>query len=77
MSMAVNFTEGSAQSSTFDVVLPVGASSGNTTTVSATPGTSIPDNNSAGISEQITFAGAAANSSISLDVNITHTYRGD
>ena len=77
LSMAVDFTEGSAQSSTFDVVLPVGASTGNTTTVSAEPGTSIPDNNTAGITEQITFAGASANSSITMDVNITHTWRGD
>lgn len=75
LSLAVNYNDGSADNSTLDLVLPVGA--GTQSTQSSSPSASIPDNNATGITEQIVVSGVAANSTVSVDINITHTWRGD
>lgn len=41
------------------------------------PGVSIPDNNSAGVSDTITFPDSVSIASIKVSVDISHTYRGD
>jgi M6 family metalloprotease-like protein len=43
----------------------------------ATPGTTIPDNNTSGITSVIALAGAGATARIKAGVDITHTYIGD
>ncbi|MFT6734186.1 MAG: subtilisin-like proprotein convertase family protein/Zn-dependent metalloprotease [Polaribacter sp.] len=75
LSLDANYTDGTAQSGTYAFTLPVGL--GNDVIQSSSPGTSIPDNNTTGITEQLTLSGAIADSNISVDMNITHTYRGD
>ncbi|MGB0495663.1 MAG: PKD domain-containing protein, partial [Kangiellaceae bacterium] len=75
LSLATNYSDGSAQTGTIDFIVPTGV--GNDVNQSSSPGTSIPDNNTTGITDQLTLTGAVANSSISVDMNITHTYRGD
>jgi len=75
LSLDANYTDGTAQSGTYAFTLPVGL--GNDVIQSSSPGTSIPDNNTTGITDQLTLSGAIADSNISVDMNITHTYRGD
>lgn len=43
----------------------------------AAPRTAIPDNNTTGVSSEITITEAGQIASLAVDVDITHTYRGD
>ncbi len=63
ISMPINYTEGSAKNITLDVLLPV---DGDRTVVTqaSSPGTAIPDNNTTGITDQLTVSGATANSTV-------------
>jgi M6 family metalloprotease-like protein len=56
---------------------PVTAPSGQTVSGASNPGASIPDNRPAGITDTIVLAGSGTVRSISLVVDITHTYVGD
>ncbi len=53
------------------------ACTGTSKTYSATPGSSIPDNDTAGISSDITVADSGTISALSVTVDITHSYQGD
>lgn len=75
LSLAANYTDGSALTANFEFAIPVGQ--GTETSQGSSPAAAIPDNNSTGISDQLTLSGASSGSTISVDVNITHTYRGD
>ncbi|PIV98153.1 MAG: hypothetical protein COW42_16350 [Deltaproteobacteria bacterium CG17_big_fil_post_rev_8_21_14_2_50_63_7] len=44
---------------------------------SSAPNLAIPDNSTTGISSTITLTGNCTVSAISVDINITHTFRGD
>ena len=50
---------------------------GNTITVSSTPNAAIPDNNTTGVSNTLRANGGGNVSSVTVNVSITHTYRGD
>ncbi len=46
-------------------------------TFSATPGTSIPDNNTTGITVDVPVTGVTGSLGLTVSVDITHTYKGD
>jgi subtilisin-like proprotein convertase family protein/Zn-dependent metalloprotease len=75
LSLAANYTDGTGLSADFDFSIPVGQ--GAQTSQSSSPSLAIPDNNTTGITDELTIAGTSSNSTVSVDVNITHTYRGD
>ena len=68
-------TAGAAVS--FRCLLSDGATPPQTLTRESTPGRTIPDNESAGISDTIDIAEALIISGAKVGVDITHTYRGD
>lgn len=76
ISMSINYTEESAKSTLFSVVFPVGGSS-TVVTQASSPGVLIPDSNTIGVTDRLTVSGAATDSTISVEMNITHTYSGD
>jgi len=60
------------------VALDSGNGGGGTTTdFSATPNTSIPDNDAAGVNVDIPVSGVDGAKGLAVSVDITHTYRGD
>lgn len=74
-SLVTNYTDGSAQTSNIDFSIPVGL--GSDVSQTSSPALAIPDNNTTGVTDELTLSGAISGSSISVDMNITHTYRGD
>jgi M6 family metalloprotease-like protein len=81
--------DGTSSNLTIDQISPAGASVSfrcllsdvvappETLTRASTPNRTIPDNNTAGISDTIDIAEALTFSSLKVAVDITHTYRGD
>lgn len=74
-SLASTYTEGSVVNSDLTFSIPLGLV--NKVRQESSPGISIPDFDAAGITDQLTVTNAVAGSSISVDMNIIHTYRGD
>lgn len=75
LSLVASYNDGTSESVELDLLIPVGA--GTETDASSSPASAIPDNLANGVSDQVTLVGAADLSSISIDINITHSYRGD
>ncbi|QUM80564.1 proprotein convertase P-domain-containing protein [Moritella sp. 5] len=60
----------------FSFLIPTGKP-GNLVSQQSTPNKAIPDNDNSGINDQLTLTNSAPNSSISVEVNISHPYSGD
>lgn len=77
LSLLVTYDDGEASLATIDVQMFVGTPVALNESVS--PGLAIPDDNSTGITSQITVTGSVANVSpgLNVDLNITHTWIGD
>ena len=59
------------------VVQPAGGGGNQVLTYAASPGVAIPDNNTTGVTSTIAVAASQTITSVSVQINITHTYQGD
>ncbi|MEE9303783.1 MAG: zinc-dependent metalloprotease family protein [Thiotrichaceae bacterium] len=71
------FTQGANTNKPFALTIPTGTSQN--TKLSNTTAQAIPDNNNSGITSTISISGVGviANPTITIDIDISHTYRGD
>ena len=77
--LTINGTSGALSHNTAVtlVVNPAGGGGNQVLTFSASPGLAIPDNNTTGITSAQSVAASQTITSVSVYVNITHTYQGD